>query len=581
MSNRSAWVIVLLVAVLAAGPGCSAARAEDPEHDPFAKEAAAAVRPEKPKGDPFAKEAGARARPEKPQGKAAAKAGPKSRRGKAAAMPKVQLRWGEKAVMQALAEPTTMEFVETPLDDVLAYVRNKHRIHVQLDRCALEDVGIGAEGPITFSMSGVPLHAALETMFRGLDITFTIRAGVLLITTPEEAESILMVRTYDVTDLLFPLGDQTYNGGRLPTTEGGPTSNLWDPGLIGGMGMGMGMGGMGGGTGTKGGTGGMGGGGGMFQITGPPYPASPYPANRSGADFDSLIDLITSTIVPTSWDQVGGPGSIAPFGTSLVIAQTLDVHRKIEALLEELRARQRGVPTVVIDARWLLLDSDSLERLVDDAPRGTGRLAVDPKLLDQLTRTVPGARGQVACISGTATYVVAGDRRSQVTSAIPVVGSGIGYQPVISIPNVGVLLQVRPVVDRGSRTAVLSLASTVTRWGDQPASVSVGGESPPAEIKEFGNENETSQVPAGSARATVDRPNIAAQQVASTLRVPLGQPVLVGGLTLDPTEKTAGQQPQGERKQLYLFVETGVVQPPRAARTESAPARGRAARRKR
>jgi len=31
------------------------------------------------------------------------------------------------------------------------------------------------------------------------------------------------------------------------------------------------------------------------------------------ADFDSLIDLITSTIAPTSWDDVGGPGSIDAF----------------------------------------------------------------------------------------------------------------------------------------------------------------------------------------------------------------------------------------------------------------------------
>ena len=34
-------------------------------------------------------------------------------------------------------------------------------------------------------------------------------------------------------------------------------------------------------------------------------------------DFDSLIDLITSTIKPTSWDEVGGPGSIMPFPTGV------------------------------------------------------------------------------------------------------------------------------------------------------------------------------------------------------------------------------------------------------------------------
>lgn len=37
------------------------------------------------------------------------------------------------------------------------------------------------------------------------------------------------------------------------------------------------------------------------------------------ADFDTLIDLITSTVQPTSWDEVGGPGSIAPFPTGVLV----------------------------------------------------------------------------------------------------------------------------------------------------------------------------------------------------------------------------------------------------------------------
>ncbi len=43
---------------------------------------------------------------------------------------------------------------------------------------------------------------------------------------------------------------------------------------------------------------------------------SPGPAARGGgsmADFDTLIDLITSTIAPQSWDLVGGPGAIDSF----------------------------------------------------------------------------------------------------------------------------------------------------------------------------------------------------------------------------------------------------------------------------
>ncbi len=37
----------------------------------------------------------------------------------------------------------------------------------------------------------------------------------------------------------------------------------------------------------------------------------------SQADFDSLMDLITATIDPDSWDTIGGPGSIAPFETGV------------------------------------------------------------------------------------------------------------------------------------------------------------------------------------------------------------------------------------------------------------------------
>ena len=49
------------------------------------------------------------------------------------------------------------------------------------------------------------------------------------------------------------------------------------------------------------------------------------------ADFDSLIDLITSTVRPTTWDSVGGPGSIAPFetGLSIVVSQTEEAHCRI------------------------------------------------------------------------------------------------------------------------------------------------------------------------------------------------------------------------------------------------------------
>lgn len=47
--------------------------------------------------------------------------------------------------------------------------------------------------------------------------------------------------------------------------------------------------------------------------------ASGAPGGGTQADFDTLIELITTTIAPTSWDDVGGSGSINPFPTGVLV----------------------------------------------------------------------------------------------------------------------------------------------------------------------------------------------------------------------------------------------------------------------
>ena len=72
-------------------------------------------------------------------------------------------------------------------------------------------------------------------------------------------------------------------------------------------------------------------------------------------DFDSLIELITGTIAPTTWSEVGGAGAIKQFATnlSLVISQTQEVHEEIADLLEQLRRLQDL--QVTIEVRFINL----------------------------------------------------------------------------------------------------------------------------------------------------------------------------------------------------------------------------------
>jgi hypothetical protein len=188
-----------------------------------------------------------------------------------AAAKKPTLRVGEAAIEKTLAEPTEMEFVETPLSDAIDYLKEHHHIEVQLDKKALDDVGIGSDTPITKSLKGGSLRSALNLMLRDLNLTWLIKDEVLLITTPEEAEATLTVKVYDVSDLVVCRDKD---------------DELWD-------------------------------------------------------DYDTLIDMLSSSVMPTTWDCVGGPGSIAgdTLGTAkvLIVNQTSVVHEKIVRLLADVR----------------------------------------------------------------------------------------------------------------------------------------------------------------------------------------------------------------------------------------------------
>ena len=164
-----------------------------------------------------------------------------------------------------------MDFIETPLSDVIDNLKERHHIEIQLDNKALGDVGIGSDTPITRNLKGVSLRSALRLLLHELNLTYVILDEVLLITTPEEAESRLTTKVLDVSDLVVCRDKD---------------DDLWD-------------------------------------------------------DYDTLIDVITTSTRPTTWDQVGGPGSItgASLGTAkvLIVSQTQDVHEEIASLLAEIR----------------------------------------------------------------------------------------------------------------------------------------------------------------------------------------------------------------------------------------------------
>lgn len=84
---------------------------------------------------------------------------------------------------------------------------------------------------------------------------------------------------------------------------------------------------------------------------------------QSAVDFHTLITLITNTVEPESWDEVGGSGSIKPFETtlSLVIRQTREGHEQIADLLGQMRRLQDL--QVTIETRWLTVREQDWKEL--------------------------------------------------------------------------------------------------------------------------------------------------------------------------------------------------------------------------
>jgi hypothetical protein len=183
---------------------------------------------------------------------------------------------------QRLKSP--LEFSETPLNSVMAFIGEEYDLPIQFDERALEAVAQSPDNEVTLNVHGeMSLRSALNLLFaRVPEVTYLVDDEVLLITTEDEANSRLEVRVYRVDDF------------RTLTTSEPPA------GLVGAT---------------------------------------------AWADYDSLMGVVTECVEPDSWTENGrGEGEIRFLKPGMyVVMQTGRVHRKIEKLLGEIRACKAAI----------------------------------------------------------------------------------------------------------------------------------------------------------------------------------------------------------------------------------------------
>src|SRR5687768_16924284 len=95
-----------------------------------------------------------------------------------------------------------VEFIESPLRDVLEYVAGSSDIQFYVKRKQLEEAEVSEDSPITKQLKQVRVRTLLDLMLEELNLTYYEKDDLIVITSREDAESTREIRVYDCRDLL-------------------------------------------------------------------------------------------------------------------------------------------------------------------------------------------------------------------------------------------------------------------------------------------------------------------------------------------------------------------------------------------
>lgn len=209
---------------------------------------------------------------------------------------------------QIKSSEVELSFNDVPLGEAIESIRQKTKLNLVLDIRTLEDIGLNADTPVSLRSGNRSLARSLTLLLEPLSLVWQAHDDVVVLSTWDTFEAELDVRIYPVRDLVWRGLDQQdpHIKQRL--------AKFYPPITI------------------------------RF-----PYPDLPYKYLLPSPVLDSipadknLQDVLTTTISPESWQELGGPGSITflPSADCLVVAQTASVHDQLSGVLQEIRQASR------------------------------------------------------------------------------------------------------------------------------------------------------------------------------------------------------------------------------------------------
>lgn len=251
-----------------------------------------------------------------------------SRRSEASAIGKQVKEEAWKAdIRKKLQRKVTFEFVDTPLDEAISFLRSLANVTMIVDPKVLA----GGAPTINLRVTDMSLDLALEWILKLADLEYAFRDNAIFISKPQNLTESVELRIYDVSDL-------TQNVQDFP----GPEFQI---SVVGDVGAGGGAGGAGG-----------------------PFIAAP----KVAPTLTNIADMIRNRVRPESWDAALGT-SIEERGGKLVVMQRPEIHLLVDQLLSNFRATQKMM--INIESRFLQIRESYLEDI------GVEFQGLDPNVL--------------------------------------------------------------------------------------------------------------------------------------------------------------------------------------------------------
>ncbi|MCA9049572.1 MAG: hypothetical protein KDA89_12635, partial [Planctomycetaceae bacterium] len=246
----------------------------------------------------------------------------------------------ELRIEKSLNETISLHFHDVPLTDIIRHIATTHGINIALDTRAIETEGLMPDQIVSIDVDGIQLRSALNLLLdQAGGLVYDIENEVLKITNRLEQDTTYKVRAYNVADLVVRMQMNQNNDPFADMKQGA----------------------------------GVGYGNGLFQIeddltvgigpNGVPRRGRAGQNESQGIDFTGLVDLITTTVEPGTWDLDGGAGRLEGNENtlSLVIRQTPAVHEQIVDLLNQLRKLQDL--QITVEVRFISVTDKFFERI--------------------------------------------------------------------------------------------------------------------------------------------------------------------------------------------------------------------------